>query len=102
MLSRYRCLDCTTQFWVISRKTYIVAASLVTATVVAVIAVFLLEMLLTPSTSSPAKRPRRSDGGQQERVLVAADTRFMPRQGAGAARAPPDVARDTVWRRLPP
>jgi hypothetical protein len=71
VLSPYRCRDCLTQFWVISRRTYIVAGGIVTAIVVAAIAILLLEMLTTPGPY-PAKKGRRSEGVHQERVLVAA------------------------------
>ena len=47
-LSRYRCRECLTQFWVISRKTYVVAASVAGAIAVAAIAVVVLEMVLAP------------------------------------------------------
>ena len=72
----------------ISKKTYVVAASVVGTIVAAVIVVFLLEMLLTPGTS-PAKKSRRSDGGQLERVHVAEAAR------SGA------IAVDTSGKRLP-
>ena len=74
-LSRYRCRDCMLQFWVISRKTYLIVAAVVASIAVIVLAVFLLEKLASPDPSLPT-RQRRSDGGQQERVLVVGDIRF--------------------------
>jgi hypothetical protein len=76
VLSPYRCRDCMLQFWVISRKTYLAAAWFVAAIAVVVLAVFLIGLLAEPESSS-LKRQRRSDGGQQERVVVAADIRFV-------------------------
>lgn len=43
VLSPYRCRDCLTQFWVISRKAHIVAGGM--AIVVTAIAILLLELL---------------------------------------------------------
>jgi len=75
VLSRYRCRDCTLQFWVISRKAYIAAGSLVAAIVVAVLAVLLLDLMLN-RPPPPTKGPRRSDAGQPERVHVAEQAWF--------------------------
>lgn len=83
VLSPYRCRDCLTQFWVISRRTYFVAGGIVTAIAVAAIAVLLLEMV---TTAAPARKGRRSEGEHQERVLVASSamrligssTEFLP------------------------
>ena len=55
-LSRYRCRDCSLQFWVISHKTYIVAATLLAAVLVAALAVFVLGIVLDPERSPPSKR----------------------------------------------
>jgi hypothetical protein len=63
------------QFWVISRKIYLIAAGVVAAIAAIVLAVFLLGMLFSPESSSP-KGKRRADGLQLERAQVAADTRF--------------------------
>ena len=40
--SRYRCRDCLHEFWVIRRKTYAGAVTLVVAIVLAIIAVFMM------------------------------------------------------------
>jgi transposase-like protein len=86
-LSPYVCRDCKLQFRVISRRTYRAAAVILATIVVAVIAIFLLDLILGRDTSG--RRPRRSDGGPQQRVQVAAEPRF-----GTAARslpsAPPD------------
>ncbi len=74
-LSRYRCRDCMLQFWVISRKTYLIAVAVVAAIAVIILAVLLLGMLASPD-SAPPSRQRRGDAGQQERVLVATEVRF--------------------------
>ena len=60
ILSRYRCRDCSLQFWVISHKTYVVAASLHAAILVAALVVFVLGIVLDPEGSTPGRR--RSDG----------------------------------------
>jgi len=85
-LSPYRCRDCTRQFWVISRKVYVGAAYLAAAIAVVAVFFFLLNMWLDPGTA-PVKRPRRSDGGQQERVQVADGARFTLPRITRAARA---------------
>ena len=72
VFSRYRCRDCMLQFWVIGRKTYLIAGAIVAAIAVMVLAVVLLEMLASPS-SSVADRQRRPGGVLQEHVLVAAE-----------------------------
>lgn len=82
LLSPYRCRDCQTQFQVVSRKTYIVAGSLVAAIVVAAIVVLLLELMV--GEPSPAKGRRRSDVEQRERVVAAADVATS--MGGGAER----------------
>jgi hypothetical protein len=75
LLSRYRCRDCMLQFWVISRKIYLIAAGGVAAVAAIVLAVFLLGMLLSQDSLSP-KGKRRADGLQIERAQVVAATRF--------------------------
>jgi hypothetical protein len=42
--TRYRCRDCLREFWVIRRKTYAGVAVLIIAIVLAVIAVFLIDL----------------------------------------------------------
>ena len=71
VLSPYRCRDCLTQFWVISRRAYIFAGGIVTAIVVAAFVFLFLVMLVTPALY-PAKKGPRSEGEHQERVPVAA------------------------------
>jgi hypothetical protein len=81
MLSPYRCRDCTTQFWVISRKTYVVGASLLAAILVMALLVLLLDFIVSPNPSAGSER-RRSDGGQPVRLLIAVEAGRMPRGGA--------------------
>src|SRR4029077_16179574 len=42
--SRYRCRDCMSLFWVISRKTYMVGAALIGAIVLAIVGVLIIEI----------------------------------------------------------
>ncbi len=44
------------QFWVISHKTYVAAASLLAAVLVAALVVFVLGIALDPEGSTPGKR----------------------------------------------
>jgi tetrahydromethanopterin S-methyltransferase subunit F len=74
-LSRYRCRDCMLQFWVISRKTYLIAVGFVVAIVAIVLTVLLFELLASRQSLAP-KQQRRSDALPQVRVLAVADTRF--------------------------
>jgi hypothetical protein len=57
--SRYRCRDCMSQFWVISQKTYIVGATLLSAILVAALVVFVVGIMVNPDDSTPGRR--RSD-----------------------------------------
>jgi hypothetical protein len=54
-LSRYRCRDCQTQFWGISRKTYLAGATVLGVVVLAALAVFLLDVLLNPEYAVPSE-----------------------------------------------
>jgi tetrahydromethanopterin S-methyltransferase subunit F len=74
-LSRYRCRDCKLEFSVISRRTYQIAAAVGASIIVIVLVVFLIGLLASPDSPSPA-RQRRSDGQRQAHELAAADTRF--------------------------
>ena len=56
ILSRYRCRDCSLQFWVISRKTYVAAATLLAAVLVAALVVFVLGITLDPESPAPSRR----------------------------------------------
>jgi hypothetical protein len=53
--SRYRCRDCMSQFWVISQKSYIVGATLLSAILVAALAV-LVGIMVNPDDSTPGRR----------------------------------------------
>jgi hypothetical protein len=72
VFSRYRCRDCTLQFWTIGRRTYLIAGVFVAAIAVIVLAVVVLEMLASPDWSL-TNRQRRSERLPQEHVLVAAE-----------------------------
>jgi hypothetical protein len=56
-LSRYRCRDCSLRFWVISHKSYVVAATLLATFLVAALAVFVLVIALDPEGSSVPSQP---------------------------------------------
>ena len=81
VFSRYRCRDCMELFWVISRKTYVVAAGLAVAIVVTAVVFAILGSIFEPSLIPP-KGPGRSDGGHEVRIYVAAKAL---RPGARAA-----------------
>jgi ABC-type cobalamin transport system permease subunit len=53
--SRYRCRECTAQFWVINRKTRMAARMMLAGIVLAIIAVFLMDMVFNFG-SAPSKR----------------------------------------------
>ena len=70
-LSRYRCRDCSLQFWVISHKTYVVAATLLAAILVAALAVFVLGIVVDPEGSMPGKGRSEAVPGEVVRPLAA-------------------------------
>ena len=55
-LSRYRCRDCLSQFWVISQKTYVAGAALLTAIIVAALAVFVVGIVFNQDEPAPSRR----------------------------------------------
>lgn len=69
VMSRYRCRGCDLQFWVISRRSYIVVISLLCALLLAGIAVVMLESMFN-SVRSPG-----SDGSPQTRMRTPIDIR---------------------------
>ena len=63
VMSRYRCRKCDLQFWVISRRSYVVMASLLCALLLSGIAVVMLEIMFSSvhspgSDTSPQTRMR--------------------------------------------
>jgi hypothetical protein len=88
VFSRYRCRECLAQFWVISRKTYVAAASFLAAIVLAIIAVFVLDSMLAPK--EPARR--RSESVPLPPVRLATETpgvRWLRDALAQGASRPP-------------
>ena len=77
--SRYRCRDCLTQFWVISRKTYMGGATVIGAILLAVIAVFLMDLIFRPDPNPPSRR--RAEDGVRSRLRVAEVARPFPGSG---------------------
>ena len=71
VLSRYRCLNCNLQFWVVSRRSYILMVSLLCALLIAGIAVVMLEIMFNPV------RLPGSDGSPQTRMRTPMDIRSM-------------------------
>jgi hypothetical protein len=63
--SRYRCRECQTQFWVISRKTKVAAGTLLGAIVIAVIAVFVIGIVFN---SEPGPGRRRAEALQLQKA----------------------------------
>jgi hypothetical protein len=70
-LSRYRCRECLTQFWVISRKTYTAVATFAGAVVLVVIGVILMEMVFTRQTAPPTPARRRSESAPLQHPSLA-------------------------------
>lgn len=89
VLSRYRCLSCNLQFWVISRRSYMLIVSLVCALLLAGIAVVMLE-ILSKSVSSPG-----SAGLPQTRLRVPLDNRPTARAHIAASPAVSPALRQT-------
>ena len=87
VLSRYRCLECNLQFWVISRRSYILMASLVCALLLAGLGVFVLDLMFN--------RPLPSDGVPQARMRPPAETRPVARAHMAASPAGFSALRQT-------
>ena len=63
--SRYRCRECQTQFWVISRKTKVAAGTLLGAIVIAVIAALVIGIVFN---SEPEPGRRRAEALQLQKA----------------------------------
>ena len=88
LFSRYRCRECQTQFWAISRKTYAAIAAFVGAIVLVVIAVILMDLVFSrQSTPSGPGRKRSEAVPLQGTFLVKAP------EAAGSGIGPPRARR---------
>jgi hypothetical protein len=78
VMSRYRCRECDLQFWVISRRSYILVASLLCALLLAGIGVFVLDFMVNSHPApgsqgvSQVHMPRPGDIRPMVRAQIAA------------------------------